>query len=212
MNANAAGSVARIGPNAIIRIAEAMAASTGADTCRAVFAQSGLAHYLAAPPREMVAETEVIRLHGALHEVLRPEDASLVSRDAGRRTGDYLLAHRIPKFAQIFIKALPRALAYRVLVGAMTRNAWTFVGSGTIRVSSWSPVTLEIRNSPLARNGWASCSYYAGCFERLYQVLIGEDIEVKETCCQARGADCCRFAAGRPSSTSSRLGHRLPAG
>jgi len=55
---NNAASPARIGPNAITRVAEALNARFGSAVD--VFADAGLAHYLAAPPEQMVDEREVI--------------------------------------------------------------------------------------------------------------------------------------------------------
>ena len=99
--------IARIGPNAIIRVAEALRAADG--PVATVFERAGLTHYLSEPPSEMVDEREVIALQQALRETLAPTTAAAINHDAGQRTGDSLLAVRIPKPAQRILKLLPPA-------------------------------------------------------------------------------------------------------
>jgi len=55
----------------------------------------------------MVDEREVRRLHGALRDALRPERAARVAHEAGRLTGDDLLAQRIPGPAQAVLRRPP---------------------------------------------------------------------------------------------------------
>ncbi|MGB5831361.1 MAG: bacteriochlorophyll 4-vinyl reductase, partial [Thiohalocapsa sp.] len=145
--------IARIGPNAIIRVAEALAVRQGsADQC---FAEAGLAHYLAALPTEMVDEREVIALQTALRGRLGIAEASAVSREAGLRTGDYLLAHRIPKPAQRLLRLLPPRPAAAVLLGAVGKHAWTFSGSGQFSFAIGRPVRVTIADCPICRGAVA---------------------------------------------------------
>ena len=96
-------------------------------------------------------------------------------------------------------RAVRGAEAARVLVAAIQRHAWTFAGSG--RVSAVlprraRPLVLEIRHNPLCRGlraGVPACDYYAATFERLFQVLVHGDSQVRETACEACGDDACRF-------------------
>jgi divinyl protochlorophyllide a 8-vinyl-reductase len=58
------------------------------------------------------------------------------------------------------------------------------------------PLVLEIRDNPLCRGlraGVPACDYYAATFERLFQVLVHGDTQVRETACEACGDDACRF-------------------
>jgi divinyl protochlorophyllide a 8-vinyl-reductase len=187
---------AGIGPNAITRVAEALAQAAPARV--AVFASAGLAHYLRAPPEAMVDETEVVRLHRALRSVLGEREARRVARRAGELTGDYLLAHRIPAAAGRVLRALPAALAAPLLLAAIRRHAWTFAGSGLFTATAGRPVRLAIEGNPLCRGAAADeplCDYYAATFERLFQALAHPRARVVETDCEACGADACRFEA-----------------
>ena len=79
------------GPNAIIRVAEALQHQLGASITAELFALAGLSHYLAAPPQQMVDEGEARRLHMVLRSELGPRVAAEVSREAGVATAEYLL-------------------------------------------------------------------------------------------------------------------------
>jgi divinyl protochlorophyllide a 8-vinyl-reductase len=187
---------ARIGPNAIIRMAEALRSDAGSAETERLFGAAGLAHYLAEPPQEMVDEREVIALHRLVRSALGHERAARISREAGRLTGDYLLANRIPGPAQIVLRLLPRALATRALLTAIGRNAWTFVGSGAFRAETRPVARITIANCPICRDAHAGaplCDYYAGTFERLFRALVNPQARVTETACSAVGADACAF-------------------
>lgn len=187
---------ARIGPNAIIRMAEALRGEVGAAETERLFGKAGLAHYLAEPPREMVDEHEVIVLHRLVRDGLGDERAARLSREAGRLTGDYLLANRIPKPAQVVLRLLPRPLATRALLAAIGRNAWTFVGSGAFSAQTSPAVRITIANCPIcrgARAGAPLCDYYAGTFERLFRALVNRDARVTQTACSAAGDPACVF-------------------
>jgi divinyl protochlorophyllide a 8-vinyl-reductase len=186
----------RIGPNAIIRVAEVLPAFVGTAETRHLFERAGLEHHLRRPPEGMVDETEVMRLHGVLRDALGGSEAAKVARQAGQRTADYLLAHRIPRPVQRLLKALPAPLAARLLLAAITRHAWTFAGSGHFSARPGRPVVLEIRDNPLCRGVRADapvCDFYAATFERLFRVLVHRDATALEVACEARGDDACRF-------------------
>jgi divinyl protochlorophyllide a 8-vinyl-reductase len=188
--------VARIGPNAIIRVAEALEEGGSVDRRDRVFQAAGLAHYLSAPPSEMVDEREVMRLQSVLREQLGVDTARAISRDAGRRTGDYLLANRIPKPVQWLLRLLPAPLASRVLIDAIRRNAWTFVGSGRFDGHAGRPTRLTVVDGPICRGARADqplCDFYAGSFERLFSRLVHRSVRVEEVQCQATGASACTF-------------------
>jgi divinyl protochlorophyllide a 8-vinyl-reductase len=187
---------ARIGPNAITRVAEALRVEFGEGATLALFSSAGLAGYLERPPEDMVEEVEVARLHKQLRNSLGGERARSISREAGLRTGDYLLARRIPKPVQWLLRHLPAALAARVLLSAISRNSWTFAGSGTFTAVAGNPVKLSIAGNPLCRDTVSEvpvCDYYAATFERLFTELVHRNARVVETACEATGADACRF-------------------
>ena len=193
---SAPAAAGRIGPNAILRVAEALPPRVGSAATAAVFEAAGLTHYLREPPTSMVDEAEVGRLHEALRRELGWPLAREVAREAGRRTGDYLLAHRIPRPVQWVLKRLPAALAARVLLSAISRHAWTFAGSGIFSAQAGTPVHLGIRANPMCRGVRAeapACDFYAATFERLFRELVHPRSRVSETSCEAVGADACRF-------------------
>lgn len=186
--------VVRIGPNAILRVAEALAGEP--QTAAQVFDRAGLGRYRQHPPEGMVDEREVSALHQALREVLGIACARAIGRDAGVRTADYLLAHRIPRPAQVLMKRLPAPLGARLLMRAMQGHAWTFTGSGVFDTSPGRPHRLSIRGCRICHGARASeplCDYYAGSFERLFRVLIDPRAQVVETACQALGDPSCTF-------------------
>jgi divinyl protochlorophyllide a 8-vinyl-reductase len=187
---------ARIGPNAITRLAEVLPGIAGAEGAERVFAAAGLLGHWHTPPLAMVDEAEVTRLHGAMRRLLGTAAAGVAARAAGVRTADYLLAHRIPRAMQALLQRLPASMAAALLLRAIGRHAWTFAGSGGFTAQAGRPVRLAISGNPLCR-GIASaepaCDYYAATFERLFRVLVHPAALVVETACEACGADACRF-------------------
>jgi len=195
----------RIGPNAVTRVAEVLIERFGVQYMAAIFGRAGMAQYVDALPTQMIDEAEVIRLHAELRATLDVAAARDVAREAGRRTGDYLLAHRIPRPVQGLLNCLPPALAARVLLAAITRHAWTFAGSGRFEVLGHSPVRVSISGNPLARAVRADapqCDYYAATFERLFCTLVSRNSTVVETQCEAAGAAACLFEMRRPRAAA----------
>lgn len=191
----------RIGPNAIIRLAEALRAHSGDARTEAVFAAANLSPYLAQPPSDMVDEREVIALQSALRAALVPADAAQVSAHAGRLTADYLLAHRIPRLVQSLLGFLPAPVAARVLVSAIGRHAWTFAGTGEFTAvfaptRDAPPLRFSVRHCPICRGATASaplCDYYAATFEHLFRTLVRSSTRVTESSCEAQGGSACTF-------------------
>lgn len=188
---------ARIGPNAIVRLGEALTSRIGREGARRLFENAGLGDYLSVPPETMVDESEVTRLHRALRGTLGECVSESVSFDAGIRTGDYLLAHRIPAPVQRLLRVLPAALASRLLLAAISRHAWTFAGSGRFHASPLpGGVRLSVSGCPLCRGARGKavlCGFYAGTFERLFDTLVRRGASATEVECEARGDAACVF-------------------
>ena len=182
--------VARVGPNAMLQLAAALRARHGEGVARRVFADAGLPRRLDHPPNALVDEREVAALHRALARDLPPDAAAEVARDAGRRTADYLLAHRIPALARAVLRTLPARFAARLLLRAILRHAWTFAGSGRVTVTAGRVPVLEIAANPLATG---PCLWHAAVLERLFHALASPRARVVETACCAAGAPACRF-------------------
>lgn len=196
MNSTTAHLAGRIGPNAITRVAEVLPPRVGSQATQALFEAAGLLHHLRQPPQTMVEEADVRQLHHTLRAQLGTHAAEDVARAAGLRTADYLLAHRIPRPVQALLRWLPAALAARVLLQAIQRNAWTFVGSGRFSAQAGTPVILHIQGNPLCQGLQAAtpaCAFYAATFERLFAVLVHSGATVQEVACEACGDAECRF-------------------
>ena len=186
----------RIGPNAITQVMEVLTNRFGGVVTGTFFASAGLGAHIASPPREMVSERDVAVLQIALREQFGVQVAAAISRDAGRRTGDYLLAHRIPKRVQLLLRWMPAPLAARVLAQAIARHSWTFAGSGTFEVRPGRPFVFAIRHNPICSKIRASepaCDFYAATFERLFQSIVHPNSRVLETQCESMGAPACVF-------------------
>jgi divinyl protochlorophyllide a 8-vinyl-reductase len=187
-----------VGPNAVTRVAEALDAAHGRPVTAAVFAAAGLSRHLVSPPTAVVEEAEVAALHRALRGALAPGDAERVTAEAGRLTADYLLANRIPRPAQRLLRMLPRPLAARLLARAITRNAWTFAGSGRFswRAEGGRALLFTVEGSPVCRHVVSDepvCQTFAATFERIFAAVLGPSVRVRETACAATGAPACVF-------------------
>ncbi|SLN51597.1 V4R domain protein [Roseivivax jejudonensis] len=183
---------ARIGPNAVLQLLAVLDARGDATARDRVLARAGLD---ALPSGDaMIAEDMAVRLHHALRHEL-PQEAPSILRDAGRRTADYLLAHRIPRAAHRLLRALPPPLSARLLTAAISRHAWTFAGSGRFRAIRRD--RFEIADNAFARGvsaDHALCVWHEAVFARLYGELVASDIVCIETACAARDpGGVCRF-------------------
>ena len=186
----AANPEAKVGPNAVTQVAAALRALGGENLALRVFRAARLADMLENPPERMVDQDVAARLHETLRTTLPALDALRISADAGRRTADYLLAHRIPQPAQWAMRLLPSRLAARILLGAMAANAWTYAGTGSVQTQAGRTCVLEISGNPLAQ---PFCPWHVAVFERLFRKLVARDAAVSHTACSAKGAPTCRF-------------------
>ena len=187
--------VAVIGPNAVIQLGEALRAAGLGRLAEDVFTAAGHQDWLAAAPEAMVPEGEVARLHAALWSMAPA--AGELARDAGARTGDYILANRIPRPARMLLGILPPGLAELLLLKAITAHAWTFAGSGRFAVEAGTPARFAIHANPLARaDGAGRCIWHEAVLTRLWQQLVAPEAFVVETEC-GHGTGACRFAVQR---------------
>lgn len=186
----------RIGPNAIVRVAEAIDALLGRPQTEAIFLRAGLSDYLARPPKEMVDESHVAQLQLQLRTCLSPELAKQVATEAGRRTADYLLAHRIPWLAQTLLRRLPARIAASLLARAIAKHAWTFSGSGEFSFKPGKPFVFVIRRNPLCSLIQADapvCHYYTATFQGIFRAIVHKQASAVEVECESAGAAACRF-------------------
>ncbi|MEQ8661642.1 MAG: bacteriochlorophyll 4-vinyl reductase [Gammaproteobacteria bacterium] len=194
-----------VGPNAILQLAHALDSRGGPTLTAAVFAHAGLTARLATPPTRMVPETEVARLNAAVATLLPDTAAADTLAAAGRHTGAYLLANRIPAPARLLLQQLPALLAAPLLLAAIRRHAWTFAGSGTVTVGCWPRPWIEIAPNTLAQRG---CPWHRAVFGELFRALVHHDCEVAHPYCAARGDARCRFEIVRPPTRGRCLSNR----
>lgn len=179
-----------IGPNAVIQLGAALSARLGKETAQRVYDAAGCGPLLDAPPHEMIDERVPVRLFRQLWRELPAETASVVARDAGRRTGRYILQNRIPRLARVVLRILPQSIASRLLLSAIQKNAWTFAGSGTCRTTPGIPMIIEIARNPLRMPGGA---WHEAVFAELFGALLSRKTDVRYAPV-AEGSDAvCRF-------------------
>lgn len=192
----------KIGPNAIIQTGLALRDRVGSSLERGVFECAGLSGYLDHPPEHMVNQKEAAALFSAVQQCIARHEAEALLEDAGRRTGDYIIARRIPRFAVRLFKSLPDALAARLLLISIRRHAWTFAGSGTASIKVGATMVLEIAANPVATPG---CRWHVAILRELFSRLIAPGFVVRHTACCANGDPACRFVIGpKPRTVSNR--------
>lgn len=191
----------RIGPNVLIQTARVLQQRLGHDTANKALWTS-TRHTLDTLPTEMVQETDANALMRYLVAEFGQSIARSIMRDAGERTGDYLLAHRIPGIARMTLPLLPGPTALRVLLSAIGRHTWTFAGSAHVRITPGDPAVISLSHCPLCAgllSEMPTCDFYLGTFSRLSKALLGEQAWAEEVACEARGDSACRFLIGSAS-------------
>lgn len=179
-----------VGPNAVIQLAGALRDAAGLDRTRDLFDAAGLLGLLAAPPRKMVDEAVARALFDELWQAFPAGQAWEIASEAGRRTADYVIANRIPRLARWVFALLPKRPACRLLLRAIDRNAWTFVGSGTCTVRFGQTPSIEIENNPLAM---PDCAWHCAVFERMFRRLVSADARVDHANSRRGNAEVCLF-------------------
>jgi divinyl protochlorophyllide a 8-vinyl-reductase len=183
----------RIGPNALTQLLPLLEMAGGVELKDRLLARAGV--FELPDMTGLIDEAPVARLHQAMREAV-PDLAPALAWEAGVRTADYILAHRIPQPVQTLLRLLPARAAGPVLTKAIAKNAWTFAGSGRFEVVRGWPAVLLIHDNPVVRGERATaplCHWHRGVFERLMRVLVTDRVRVHETACCACGAPACRF-------------------
>lgn len=181
---------ARVGPNAVIQLASALAELEGEGEQWRVFASAGYARLLSDLPHEMIDEAIPAHLFDAVRRCLPAGRADAVLREAGTRTGAYILANRIPGPAKTLLRLLPSPISARLLLKAISQHAWTFAGSGIVSCSFGRPLAMTIAKNPLATPG---CPWHTAVLEHLFRALAGNHLRIRHDSCCCHGAAACRF-------------------
>jgi divinyl protochlorophyllide a 8-vinyl-reductase len=188
----------RIGPNVLIQTAQAISHRYGRDVAARMLAESTEYSIDTLPP-DMVPEGAAHALMARVMHDFGGETARRILRESGHRTGDYLLANRIPRIARILLPRIPRPVALRILLHAISRHTWTFAGSARVDITPGTPAAVSLTGCPLCAGMTATtpvCDFYTGTFERLAQTLLGPDAWAEEVACVARGDAWCSFTIG----------------
>lgn len=187
----------QIGPNALLQLIPVLEAAGSAALARDLFAAARAE--VPDPALGLVPEAPVARVHHGVRARFGTGAEALLF-EAGLRTADYILAHRIPKPAQTLLRWLPPALGAPILARAIARNAWTFAGSGQFAIAPGRPPRFDLADNPLIRGERSPiplCHWHRAVFERLFRTLIDDRLRCRETACCASGAPACRFALQR---------------
>lgn len=180
----------RVGPNAVIQLGAAVTAGCGRSAAERVYARAGHPALLDAPPGTMIDEAVPRALFRALWAEMGDQAAAALAFEAGRRTADYVIAHRIPRLVTTLLRCLPSRVAAPMLIRAIGKNAWTFAGSGHCVVTPRPALRVEIAANPLAMPG---CAWHHGVFARLFEDLVSADVQIRVTASCWDGAPVCRF-------------------
>jgi divinyl protochlorophyllide a 8-vinyl-reductase len=186
----------RIGPNALTQLLPLLETAGGAELKERLLARAGVVEL--PDMTGLIDEAPVARLHQAMRAEL-PDRAPGLAFEAGARTADYILAHRIPRAVQAVLRPAPAWVAGPVLSRAIAKNAWTFAGSGRFEVERAWPAVFLIHDNPVVRGERGErplCHWHRGVFERLFRSLVTDRARVSETACCACGAEACRFEVG----------------
>ncbi|MEM6533907.1 MAG: bacteriochlorophyll 4-vinyl reductase [Myxococcota bacterium] len=187
-----ADETARIGPNAVIQTLGALRVLEGATLAEALRTEADLPDPI---PLQMIPERWFLDLVHHVRRVLPRDRAEAVLNRSGYGTADYVARNRIPSLVRLAFKILPRQIAVPLLLRAIRKHAWTFVGAGRMRLL---PSAIELADCPTCRESGQPFSggYYAAAFQRLL-VLADPRIRVRETECVARGHGACIFTLTR---------------
>lgn len=164
---------ALIGPNAVLQAAAVMEERLGHAATTAILTDAQIARL---PSGEhMIPEVDALRLHRwlALHE---PMGALLIAEEAGARTADYIIANRIPQAAAKLLRHLPAMLAAPLLMAAIRKHAWTFIGAGAFTpVGAWHFTIDRSKADDTLPPPDSLFLWYAAVFTRLYRSLVAAD-------------------------------------
>lgn len=161
---------ALIGPNAILQALPVMERMLGAGESAHILQEARIATL---PDGEsMIPEADAMRLHHAL-SMRDPFEAIDIAREAGHGTADYIIANRIPRIAAKILRWLPAWLAAPLLMKAIARHAWTFIGSGRFEADGgWRFIIDRTEADDLMMPTDSLFEWYGAVFTRLYQRLV----------------------------------------
>ncbi len=181
----------RIGPNSIIQTVAALEASFGKAEAEAILQRIGQGHWIGNLPTEMTEESKFHALVTAVEKEIGENATASILEESGQRTAKYLLRVRIPAIFQKVVKLLPPRAAFKLLLFAISKNAWTFAGSGQFSYTMSRPPEISVRVT------WPSLpvggNFYLGTFKALLHELVNPDTTVTPTIRKEGNSILCRY-------------------
>ncbi len=166
-----------IGPNSVIQLQKASIELLGEKQARQVFLNAKLPELFDTLPTSMIDEAVPKQLFETLYQMLPYAMARRVALRAGELTAEYIIANRIPAAVKICLKFLPPSLSAALLLTAIQRNAWTFVGSGRFQYEASPYCLISIADNPLSM---PACAWHVAVFQRLFSRLVCSESRVKQ--------------------------------
>ena len=181
----------RIGPNSIIQTVAALETTYGKAKSENMLRKIGQGYLVGNLPKEMVEEAKFHTLVGALQKEIGETATASILKDSGERTARYLLRVRIPGIFQKIVKLLPARPAFKLLFFAISKNAWTFAGSGEFSYTMNRPPEITVKvtfpTQPVTGN------FYLGTFTALLQELVNPKALVKADIRKENGYINCHY-------------------
>jgi divinyl protochlorophyllide a 8-vinyl-reductase len=184
-------SPSRIGPNSIIQTVGSLETTYGKSETEKLLKKIGQGYLIGNLPSEMVEESKFHSLVIALHKEIGEQATAKILRESGESTAKYLLKVRIPGPFQAIVKLLPAGLAFKVFLFAISKNAWTFAGSGQFSYGSKPSPNIMVKvtfpSNPVVGN------FYLGTFTALLRELVNPKTEIRPDIRKENGAIRCNY-------------------
>ena len=181
----------KIGPNSIIQTVAALEETYGKTKAENMLRKIGQGYIVGNLPKEMVEETKFHTLVGALQKEIGETATARILQESGERTARYLLKVRIPGIFQKFLKLLPPRPAFKLFLFAISKNAWTFAGSGEFSYIMNRPPEISVKvtfpTQPVVGN------FYLGTFNTLLQELVNPETKIKADIRKENGHIRCHY-------------------
>jgi divinyl protochlorophyllide a 8-vinyl-reductase len=184
-------SPSKIGPNSIIQTVSALETTYGKNAAEDLLKKIGQGHWIGNLPKEMTEESKFHTLVTALQQEIGEKKTGEILKESGERTAKYLLKVRIPAPFQKLLKMLPPRLAFRLLLFAISKNAWTFAGSGEFSYALTRPPEITVRVTYPTHQ--VVGNFYLGTFSALLQELVNLKTEIIADIRRQNGAIRCMY-------------------
>jgi len=114
-----------------------------------------------------------------------------ILEESGQRTAEYLLRVRIPGLFQKILKLLPAGPAFSLLFFAISKNAWTFAGSGEFTYTTGKNPVITVKVIHPSRPSVGS--FFLGTFTHLIHELVNTQATITPTIQPAASSLICTY-------------------